>query len=127
MKNLKTIGKAGIIALIMCVFFSANLMANGTSGEEGKKETVKESVEVEKLIAEIQNNEEFALFDEVLAEEGIADCSHDTRVTILDANGEVVYEGTQAGISITDKQLKKYVERADFLVNVDNTAYYMIF
>jgi hypothetical protein len=127
MKNLKTIGKAGIITLIMCVFFSANLMANGTSGEEGKKEKVKKSVEVEKLIAEIQKNEEFELFDEMLKEEGIIDCSNDTKVTILDANGELLYEGSQAGISITDKKLKKYVERADFLINVDNTAYYMIF
>ena len=126
MRNLKTITKAGIIALSMTLIFSANVNAKGTSEKEDISPAQKEQMKIDKLIAEIQEDSLDILSAE-LEEEGVLNCSNRTMIKILDAAGEVVYEGSYVGMSITNKELKNQVDRADFLVTIDDTNYYMVF
>jgi len=127
MRNLRKIGTTALMALAMTLILSVTVNAkNSPAGEPISKEK-KELIEIEKLIAEIQLEDELTAIEKELESEGVLNCGQETIIKILDAEGATIYEGSYSGMSIKDKELKHEVERADFLVNVDNTAYYMVF
>lgn len=127
MKNLNNTTKIGMIALIFGIFSSTILLANGTSNEELKKEKSKDEVSVAYLEKTALVDEELLELEADLTDEGILSCSKDMIVKILNEADEVIYEGTYNGISAADQTLRKYMSKADLLVNVGNVAYYMVF
>jgi hypothetical protein len=127
MKNVSITLRIGILGIVIGLFSTTLLFANGTSGESTEEAKSKDEIAAEKLEGTVFVDEVLMEFEFDLAAEGILSCSKDIIVRILNEADEVIYEGAYNGIAVADKTLKKYMSRADLIVNVGNVAYYMLF
>ncbi|MFT4741754.1 MAG: hypothetical protein ACI9L9_002548 [Marivirga sp.] len=127
MKNVSITSRIGIFALLIGLFSTTFLFANGTSGESIEEVKSKDEIAAEKLESTVFVDEVLMEFEVDLTAEGILSCSKDIIVKILNEADEVIYEGAYNGIAAADKILKKYMSRGDLIVNVGNVAYYMVF
>jgi hypothetical protein len=127
MKTLKIISKIGMLALVIGMFSSTISFANCPTGDCPEEAKSKDEIAVEKLESTVFADEVLMAFELDFIAEGIMSSSTDIIVKILNEADEVVYEGAYNGIAVVDMTLKKYMSRADLVVNVGNVAYYMLF
>ncbi|GAA5026565.1 hypothetical protein GCM10011506_12260 [Marivirga lumbricoides] len=121
MKNLKTSAKVSLIATVIACITTVDVMANDTDDKAVEK--AKEA----KYIAEMTAESDLDRMERELIDEGVILCDNVTIVKILGENDEVVYEGELTSFETEDIQLRKYMAKADFLLNVDNISFYRIF
>ncbi|MBK6264543.1 hypothetical protein JKA74_05790 [Marivirga sp. S37H4] len=120
MKNLRTSAKVSLMILAMGIISSVQVMANETSiSDKEKKEA--------KYLAELKAESELDKMGRELVEAGVILCDNITIVKILDEKDEIIYQGELNAFDTQDPELKKWMGRADFLLNVDNTSFYKIF
>jgi hypothetical protein len=127
MTNLNLTSRIGMITLLIGLLSSTMLFAKTTADEITEEVKSKDEIAVEKLIVTVLSNDDVVEFELSLEAEGIFTFSTEVAVVILNDADEVVYEGAYNGIDTSDKTLKKYMAKADLMMNSGDVAYYMLF
>jgi hypothetical protein len=116
-----------MIALLIGLFSSTVLFANTTSGEKTENAKSKNEIAAQKLASTVLLSADLMDFELNLEAEGVFTVNNDVAVIILNDADEVVYEGAYNGISTSDKTLKRYMAKADLMINSGDKVYYMLF
>jgi hypothetical protein len=123
MKTIQFITQKNISALIglamgLLVLMSANANAAGIDNGKEKKAPVTEEVKLEAELEKLAQS----ILDEMKAK-----CPHIKLVKVYDKDNNLVYEGEQdCKFVITDPELRRLIKKSDFLVEYNNTAYYVL-
>ncbi|MFT4741756.1 MAG: hypothetical protein ACI9L9_002550 [Marivirga sp.] len=127
MKNSRLVSRIGMLALVIGMFTSTISFANCPTGGCLESPKSKDEIFAEKLESTVFIDQNLTDLEEDFITEGLLSTNGYILVKILNDADEVVYEGSYDGVSTDDLTLKRYIARADLMMNTGNTAYYIVF
>ncbi len=119
-----TSAKLSAMILLTGLIFATEVLATEKKDSlVAKKEAKKEA----KYLAELTTESDFDKMERELVESGVILCDNITIVKILDENDEIIYEGRYHAFEAVDPELKRWMKKADLILNFENTSFYKIF